>query len=303
MPEAPYDMLGGDAKVRALVDRFYDLMDSVPEYYVIRKLHPADLAGSREKLYLFLSGWLGGPPLYSEKFGHPMLRARHLPFAIGPEDRDHWVAAMTAALAPLNTALQTAQTNLATASLRNPPGSEAIRAASEEVGKAQAALAQARADQLAKIQNSPNKLNAEQVAAVGQANGVPAPARGGGGRGAAGAPAERTPPAAWMTPENLTKLASLKRMFNEAGVSIYALKNIGGNQGDAVSIAGFPRKDFTAFRWPKNYSKAGLSPLPSGFSRAALNVSPVLMERYLDAADAVITTALAAATVILPTAA
>jgi len=143
-------------------------------------------------------------------------------------------AAMTTALAPLTTALQTAQTNLATASLKNPAGSEAIRAASEEVGKAQAALAQARADQLAKIQNSANKLNAEQVAAVGQANGVPAPARGGGGRGAAGAPAERTPPAAWMTPENLVKLADLKRMFNEAGVSIYALKNVNGNQSDAA---------------------------------------------------------------------
>ena len=80
MPEAPYDLLGGDATVRRLVDRFYDLMDSVPEHYVIRKLHPADLAGSREKLYLFLSGWLGGPQLYAEKFGHPMLRARHLPY-------------------------------------------------------------------------------------------------------------------------------------------------------------------------------------------------------------------------------
>ena len=99
MPEAPYDMLGGDAKVRALVDRFYDLMDSVPEYYVIRKLHPADLAGSREKLYLFLSGWLGGPPLYAEKFGHPMLRARHLPFAIGLPERDAWLACMKQAMA------------------------------------------------------------------------------------------------------------------------------------------------------------------------------------------------------------
>jgi hemoglobin len=88
MPEAPYDSLGGNAAVRRLVDRFYDLMDSVPEYYVIRKLHPADLAGSREKLYLFLSGWLGGPPLYAEKYGHPMLRARHLPFAIGLAERD-----------------------------------------------------------------------------------------------------------------------------------------------------------------------------------------------------------------------
>jgi hemoglobin len=98
MPEAPYDSLGGDAAVRRLVDRFYDLMDSVPEYYVIRKLHPADLAGSREKLYLFLSGWLGGPPLYAEKYGHPMLRARHLPFAIGLAERDAWLACMRQAM-------------------------------------------------------------------------------------------------------------------------------------------------------------------------------------------------------------
>ncbi len=98
MPEAPYDLLGGDATVRRLVDRFYDLMDSVPEYYVIRKLHPADLAGSREKLYLFLSGWLGGPQLYAEKFGHPMLRARHLPFAIGLAERDAWLACMKQAM-------------------------------------------------------------------------------------------------------------------------------------------------------------------------------------------------------------
>lgn len=98
MPEAPYDLLGGDAAVRRLIGRFYDLMDSVPEYYLIRKLHPADLAGSREKLYLFLSGWLGGPQLYAEKFGHPMLRARHLPFAIGLAERDAWLACMKQAM-------------------------------------------------------------------------------------------------------------------------------------------------------------------------------------------------------------
>jgi hemoglobin len=96
--DTPYAMLGGDAGVRRLVDRFYDLMDVVPEYHVIRKLHPQDLAGSREKLYLFLSGWLGGPPLYVEKFGHPMLRARHLPFAIGVAERDAWLACMLQAM-------------------------------------------------------------------------------------------------------------------------------------------------------------------------------------------------------------
>ena len=93
----PYQMIGGDASVRKLIDTFYDLMDEVPEYYVIRKLHPADITGSRDKLYLFLSGWLGGPPLYTDKFGHPMLRSRHLPFAIGTAERDAWMACMTQA--------------------------------------------------------------------------------------------------------------------------------------------------------------------------------------------------------------
>ena len=95
---APYELMGGDTAVRAIVDRFYDLMDEVPEYYVVRKLHPADLTGSRQKLYMFLSGWLGGPQLYVEKFGHPMLRARHLPFAIGTAERDGWIACMTQAM-------------------------------------------------------------------------------------------------------------------------------------------------------------------------------------------------------------
>lgn len=96
--ETPYQLLGGDAALRRLVDRFYDLMDTVPEYYGIRKLHPQDLSGSRDKLYMFLSGWLGGPGLYVEKFGHPMLRARHLPFSIGLEERDAWLACMLQAM-------------------------------------------------------------------------------------------------------------------------------------------------------------------------------------------------------------
>lgn len=94
----PHALLGGDTAVRRLVDRFYDLMDTVPEYHGIRKLHPRDLAGSRDKLYMFLSGWLGGPALYVEKFGHPMLRARHLPFSIGIEERDAWLACMLQAM-------------------------------------------------------------------------------------------------------------------------------------------------------------------------------------------------------------
>jgi len=94
----PYEALGGAEKLRALVDRFYLLMDTQPEYYAIRKLHPQDLSGSAEKLYLFLSGWLGGPPLYAQKFGQPFLRARHLPFPIGVSERDLWLACMRQAL-------------------------------------------------------------------------------------------------------------------------------------------------------------------------------------------------------------
>ena len=94
----PYQIMGGAEKLRALVDRFYHLMDTQPEYHAIRKLHPQDLSGSAEKLYLFLSGWLGGPPLYQQKFGQPFLRARHLPFPIGETERDLWLACMRQAM-------------------------------------------------------------------------------------------------------------------------------------------------------------------------------------------------------------
>jgi hemoglobin len=94
----PYELLGGEAALRRMIDRFYDLMDTVPEYYGIRKLHPPDLNGSRNKLFMFLSGGLGGPQLYVEKYGHPMLRARHLPFAIGIAERDAWLACMLQAM-------------------------------------------------------------------------------------------------------------------------------------------------------------------------------------------------------------
>lgn len=94
----PYELLGGDEVLRRLVERFYALMDSEPEFYAVRKLHPADLAHSAEKLYMFLSGYLGGPPLYQERIGHPMLRARHLPFPIGKAERDAWLACMRRAL-------------------------------------------------------------------------------------------------------------------------------------------------------------------------------------------------------------
>jgi len=98
----PYDVLGGADAVRQLVDRFYDIMDSAPETATIRALHATSLKSSREKLFLFLSGWLGGPPLYVEKYGHPMLRARHLPFIIGKAERDQWLWAMHRAMDELS---------------------------------------------------------------------------------------------------------------------------------------------------------------------------------------------------------
>jgi len=97
-PTERFDRLGGETAVRRLVDRFYDLMDSLPEARELRALHPADLAGSRNKLHWFLVGWLGGPQLYVERFGHPRLRARHAPFPIGVRERDQWLHCMTRAL-------------------------------------------------------------------------------------------------------------------------------------------------------------------------------------------------------------
>ena len=93
-----YERIGGEQKVRALVDRFYDLMDTLPEAYGIRKMHPQDLSGSRQKLFEFLSGWMGGPQLFIEKYGHPRLRARHLPFDVDESARDQWMMCMRQAL-------------------------------------------------------------------------------------------------------------------------------------------------------------------------------------------------------------
>lgn len=93
-----YDLIGGETGLRGLVDRFYDTMDAFPEAAKVRAIHPADLSNSRDKLYMFLSGWSGGPPLYVQTFGHPRLRQRHMPFPIGREERDQWLWCMDKAL-------------------------------------------------------------------------------------------------------------------------------------------------------------------------------------------------------------
>jgi hemoglobin len=93
-----YAMIGGEEGLRSLVNRFYDLMESSPEAETIRAFHAKSLKQSREKLFLFLSGWSGGRQLYVERFGHPRLRMRHMPFAIGTVERDQWLWCMNKAL-------------------------------------------------------------------------------------------------------------------------------------------------------------------------------------------------------------
>src|SRR5690606_16716828 len=93
-----YERMGGEAPLRRLVDRFYDLMDEDPDYFGIRKLHPRDLTHSRQKLFMFLSGFTGGPSLYSEKYGEPRMRTRHMPYAIGFSERDQWLSCMGRAM-------------------------------------------------------------------------------------------------------------------------------------------------------------------------------------------------------------
>lgn len=97
-PDSVYARLGGEAAVRALVDRFYALMDQRPEAQDLRRLHP-DLERAADSLFKYLSGWFGGPPLYVQERGHPRLRMRHLPFAIGARERDQWLLCMRQALA------------------------------------------------------------------------------------------------------------------------------------------------------------------------------------------------------------
>ena len=106
-----YAALGGEAGLHAVITRFYDLMESEPEYAELLAPHGADTTRARQRLFEFLSGRLGGPNLYWERHGHPRLRMRHMGFAIGPAERDQWVACMDRAMreeqvqAPLREAL------------------------------------------------------------------------------------------------------------------------------------------------------------------------------------------------------
>lgn len=94
----PYQLMGGESALLSLVERFYFYMDILPEAQGIRQMHAESLASAKSKLFKFLSGWLGGPNLFIEEFGHPMLRKRHFPFAIGDSERDQWMMCMSRAL-------------------------------------------------------------------------------------------------------------------------------------------------------------------------------------------------------------
>jgi len=96
-----YEIIGGETALRQLVDRFYDLMQLEPDFAGIHVMHPVPNDSSRDKLFMFLSGWMGGPDLYIERYGHPRLRARHLGYAIGTKERDQWLRAMAWAMEDL----------------------------------------------------------------------------------------------------------------------------------------------------------------------------------------------------------
>jgi hemoglobin len=123
----PYDLIGGEQAILSLVDRFYFYMDILPEAQGIRAMHQRNLASAKDKLFKYLSGWLGGPNLFIEEFGHPMLRARHLRFAIGESERDQWMLCMNKALEEmtmdprLKTNIQNALQQLATHMINQEP--------------------------------------------------------------------------------------------------------------------------------------------------------------------------------------
>jgi hemoglobin len=95
----PYERIGGEAALRHLCRRFYALMDTLPEAAACRAIHPASLESSEQKLFEYLSYWLGGPPIFVQKHGAPMLRRRHLHVPIGAEEIRGWLACFRGAWA------------------------------------------------------------------------------------------------------------------------------------------------------------------------------------------------------------
>lgn len=127
----PFEAIGGETGVRALVDAFYERMDVEPVASTIRAMHPPDLTSSRDKLFWFLCGWLGGPQHFVERFGHPRLRMRHAPFAIDQSARDAWMVCMHSAMdacevdGPLRTFLNARFDDLATFMINRPSSTSA----------------------------------------------------------------------------------------------------------------------------------------------------------------------------------
>ena len=97
--DTPFEWIGGEPKIRQLVDRFYDLMELEPKFELLRAVHGSTLDDARDKLFWFLCGWLGGPSYFEDRFGHPRLRMRHMPFSIGIAERDQWLDCMNQAMA------------------------------------------------------------------------------------------------------------------------------------------------------------------------------------------------------------
>ena len=94
----PYDLIGGEATVRRLADRFYEIMDADPGARRIRAMHGEDLAPIRQLLFEFLSGWLGGPPLYFNRPEHRCIMSAHRPYTIGDAERGEWMMCMRSAM-------------------------------------------------------------------------------------------------------------------------------------------------------------------------------------------------------------
>ncbi len=95
--QTPYQILGSEG-IRQLADTFYDVMDEMPQAETIRNMHSANMDLIKEKLFEYLCGWMGGPPLYSAKYGTVCLTDPHKPYPIGPDERDQWLACMNEAL-------------------------------------------------------------------------------------------------------------------------------------------------------------------------------------------------------------
>ena len=96
-PQTPYQILGEDG-IRQLTNTFYDIMDSLPEVAGLRAMHAKDLSMMKEKLADYLIGWMGGPPLYANKYGTVCMTTPHEPYHIGPAERDQWLLCMDKAL-------------------------------------------------------------------------------------------------------------------------------------------------------------------------------------------------------------